>query len=52
MIGAYIINLTSVPMLGYAPAFGFHPSLLLICFGVGMAVIAAAAWSPPNAPPA
>ena len=46
MIGAYIINLTSVPMLGYAPAFGFHPSLLLICFGVGMAVIAAAAWVP------
>ena len=46
MIGAYIINLTSVPMLGYAPAFAFHPSLLAVCFGVGMAVIVAAAWLP------
>jgi putative ABC transport system permease protein len=46
MIGAYVINLSSVPMLGYAPAFALHPSLLLICFGVGMAVIVAAAWLP------
>jgi putative ABC transport system permease protein len=46
MIGAYVINLTSVPMLGYAPAFTFQPSLLLVCFCVGMAVIVAAAWIP------
>lgn len=46
MIGAYVMNLSSVPLLGHAPTFALHPSLLGICFGVGMAVIVAAAWLP------
>jgi len=46
LIGAYVINLTSIPLLGYAPAFSLHPSLLVVCFGVGMAVILLAAWLP------
>ncbi len=46
LIGAYVINLTSIPLLGYAPAFSYHPSLLLVCFVAGMAVILIAAWLP------
>ena len=40
------MNLSSVPLLGHAPTFALHPSLLAICFGVGLAVIIAAAWLP------
>jgi len=39
-------QLTSVPLLGYAPAFALHPSLMLGCFGLGLVVIIAAAWLP------
>ena len=46
MIGAYVMNLSSVQVLGHAPAFALHPSLLAICFGIGMAVILLAAWLP------
>lgn len=46
VIGAYVMNLSSVPLLGHAPTFALHPSLLGICFGMGMAVIVAAAWLP------
>ncbi|MCE5302205.1 MAG: FtsX-like permease family protein [Planctomycetaceae bacterium] len=46
MIGAYVMNLSQLPLLGHAPAFALHPSLLIACFGVGLAVILAAAWLP------
>ena len=49
--GSYVTNLCMVPVLGYSVAFTLHPSLLLICFGTGMAVIIAAAWLPAAAPP-
>ena len=32
MIGAYVMNLSSLPLLGHAPAFALHPSLLLRLF--------------------
>jgi len=46
IVGAYVINLSALPLLGHAPEFALHPSLLAICFGIGMAVILAAAWLP------
>jgi len=46
MIGAYVMNLSSVPLLGQAPEFVLHPSLLLLCVGIGFVVILAAAWLP------
>jgi putative ABC transport system permease protein len=46
MIGAYVMNLSSLPLLGHAPTFALHPSLILSCFGIGLAVIVAAAWLP------
>jgi len=46
MIGAYVTNLSSVPLLGHAPQFALHPSLVAVCFGIGMLVILAAAWLP------
>ncbi len=46
MIGAYVMNLSSVPLMGHAPTFALHPSLLAICFGIGMVVILLAAWLP------
>jgi putative ABC transport system permease protein len=46
MIGAYVMNLSQVPLLGHAPDFAFHPSLLLVCIGLGFLVILAAAWLP------
>jgi putative ABC transport system permease protein len=46
IIGAYVMNLSSLPLLGHAPAFALHASLLAMCFGVGLAVIIAAAWLP------
>jgi ABC-type lipoprotein release transport system permease subunit len=33
-------------LLGSAPQFALHGSLLLGCIGVGLAVIIAAAWLP------
>ncbi len=44
--GAYVINLASVPLMGYAPDFALHPSLMAVCFGLGLVVILAAAWLP------
>jgi putative ABC transport system permease protein len=46
LIGAYVMNLSSLPLLGHAPTFAFHPSLMAACFGIGLAVIIAAAWLP------
>ena len=46
VVGAYVMNLSSLPLLGHAPTFALHPSLLLACFGIGLAVILAAAWLP------
>ncbi|MCE5266687.1 MAG: ABC transporter permease [Planctomycetaceae bacterium] len=46
LIGAYIINLASMPLMGYQPAFTVHLSLMGICFGLGLVVILAAAWLP------
>jgi putative ABC transport system permease protein len=46
MIGAYVMNLSCVPLLGHAPAFGWHPSLLGVCFCAGLVLIVAAAWLP------
>ncbi len=44
--GAYVINLASIPLMGYAPDFALHPSLMAVCFGLGLVVILAAAWLP------
>jgi len=46
MVGAYVMNLSSLPLLGHAPTFALHPALLAVCFGTGLAVILAAAWLP------
>ena len=46
MIGAYVMNICSAQLLGHAPLFALHPSLLLACIGVGFVVILAAAWLP------
>jgi putative ABC transport system permease protein len=46
VIGSYVTNLSSLQLLGHAPAFAFHPMLLLVCFGIGAVVILAAAWLP------
>ncbi|MEN6457855.1 MAG: FtsX-like permease family protein [Thermoguttaceae bacterium] len=46
VVGAYIINLASIPLLGDAPTFTLHPSLMGVCFALGLAVILAAAWLP------
>jgi putative ABC transport system permease protein len=46
VIGAYVMNVSSATLMGHAPVFAFHPSLLAACFGIGMAVIIAAAWLP------
>jgi ABC-type lipoprotein release transport system permease subunit len=41
-----VMNLSSATLLGHAPAFALHPSLMAACFGIGLAVIIAAAWLP------
>jgi putative ABC transport system permease protein len=46
MIGAYVMNLCWGQLLGGAPLFALHPSLVLGCIGVGFIVILAAAWLP------
>ena len=46
MIGAYVMNLCSAQLLGHAPEFALHLSLLLACIGVGFVVIIAAALLP------
>ncbi len=46
MIGSYTINLSSIPLFGHAADFAMHPSLVLACFTVGMAIILLAAWIP------
>jgi putative ABC transport system permease protein len=46
MVGAYVTNICYAQLLGSAPQFALHPSLLLACIGVGFAVILAAAWLP------
>lgn len=46
MIGAYVMNLCSAQLLGHAPAFALHPSLILACIGVGFLVIVVAALLP------
>lgn len=46
MIGASVMNLCWAQMLGGAPQFALHPSLLAACVVVGFVVIIAAAWIP------
>jgi putative ABC transport system permease protein len=46
MIGAYVVNIGYAQLLGSAPQFALHTSLLLACIGIGLAVIIAAAWLP------
>lgn len=46
IIGAYVTNLGSAQLLGHAPQFSLHPTLVLACVGAGLAVIVAAAWLP------
>lgn len=46
VIGAYVTNLCSLPVMGYTVDFALHPSLLVICFVTGMAIIITAAWIP------
>ena len=46
VIGAYVTNLCSLPVMGYTVDFALHPSLLVICFVTGMVIIIAAAWIP------
>jgi putative ABC transport system permease protein len=46
VIGAYVMNLSTLPLLGHAPTFALHPSLIAVCFVVGLVVIIAAAWLP------
>lgn len=46
MIGAYVMNLCSAQLLGHAPQFALHASLLVGCVVVGLVVILAAAWIP------
>jgi len=40
------MNLSSLPMLGHAPVFALHPSLVAACFGIGLVLIVLAAWFP------
>jgi putative ABC transport system permease protein len=46
MVGAYVMNLGYAQLLGHAPVFALHPSLVAACIGVGILVILAAAWIP------
>jgi putative ABC transport system permease protein len=46
MVGAYVVNLSTATLLGHAPEFALHASLLAVCFVIGLAVIVAAAWIP------
>jgi putative ABC transport system permease protein len=46
VVGSYTINLSSIPLFGHAAVFAMHPSLVLSCFAVGMAIILIAAWIP------
>ncbi len=46
LIGSYVINLSSIPLFGYAVDFVIHPSLLLVCFTTGMLIILFTAWIP------
>ncbi len=46
IIGAYVMNLCSAQLLGHAPVFELHPSLLLACVGIGLVVIVGAALIP------
>ncbi|MBN1395615.1 MAG: ABC transporter permease [Pirellulales bacterium] len=46
IVGSYITNICTIPVLGYSVAFAIHPSLLAICFAFGLAVIILAAWLP------
>ncbi|MBU4271336.1 MAG: ABC transporter permease [Planctomycetes bacterium] len=46
VIGSYVSNLCAVPLLGHSVDFVLHPSLLAICFALGLVVIIVAAWLP------
>lgn len=46
LIGAYTINLCSIPLFGQAIPFAIHPLLLAACFFSGLVVILIAAWVP------
>jgi putative ABC transport system permease protein len=46
IIGSYVINLCSLPLLGHAADFVLHPTLLAGCFAIGLVVVLAAALLP------
>jgi putative ABC transport system permease protein len=46
MVGAYVMNLCQAQLLGHAPQFSFHVSLLIGCVAIGLVVILAAALVP------
>jgi putative ABC transport system permease protein len=46
IVGSYVSNLCSVPLLGHAVAFQLHPSLLVVSFCMGLVVIILAALLP------
>lgn len=43
---AYIINLSTLPVIGHPVAFTLHPWLLLGCFFTAMAMVLVASWIP------
>lgn len=43
---AYLVNLASAPLLGYAIRFEIHIELLLGCLAAALAVVIAVAWLP------
>jgi putative ABC transport system permease protein len=46
VVGSYVSNLCSLPLLGHTMEFLLYPSLLVVCFATGLVVIVAAAWVP------
>jgi putative ABC transport system permease protein len=46
LIGAFIINLCSFALLGRVVDFVLQPTLLGVCFGLGLVVVLVAAWLP------
>ena len=43
---AYVMNLSTLPVIGHPVAFKLHPLLLLGGFLAAMAIVLAAAWIP------
>jgi putative ABC transport system permease protein len=45
---AWLINVAMMPVIGHAVQYRLHPALLFGGLGVGLAVVAFAAWFPSN----